>query len=294
MDVSVIMPAYNAEKYIAEAIDSVLAQDFSGSYEILIADDASTDSTPDIIKKYQSEHPNIIKADYRKDNIGANPNSYNLCKSAKGRYLAFIDADDVWLAKDKLQKQFDFLENNEKVGAVCSNAYYIDDKGVSLKHKSDDDEGFISFEEIIVGHKDIFCSSFVCRRDLFMQMADDSKWYIDNGSFNDTVWALWMSYHNLLYRMKSPFSAYRVLKDSACHSSDKEKQVKLSRRYFLKKICFLLTHDYPLDEKMDIISDEYDYIIKNAYYAGEKKVRATKTFKVGKRIKDMVRIIKRK
>ena len=87
---------------------------------------------------------------------------------------------------------------------------------------------------------------------------------------------------------------YRVLDNSACHSTDKKKKDWLAKLYFKEKICFLLTHDYPLDEKMDIISDEYDYIIKNAYYAGEKKVRATKTFKVGKRIKDMVRIIKRK
>ena len=69
-------------------------------------------------------------------------------------------------------------------------------------------------------------------------MAEDSKWYIDNGCFNDTVWAFWLSYNNLLYRMRDPLCKDRVLNDSACHSTDKEQQAFLGKRYYLKKYVF--------------------------------------------------------
>lgn len=292
MDVSIIMPTYNVEKYVGEAIESVLSQVFSGSYELLIADDCSSDSTPDILKSYQAKYPDIIKVIFRKHNIGANPNSYNLCMCASGRYMAFIDADDLWLTTDKLQNQIDFLEKHNGFGAVCSNAYYIDDKGVKSKKASETKEGLISFNEMIYGHNDIFCSSFVCRSNLYRKMADDCTWYIDKGCFNDTVWAFWLSYHNLLYLMQTPFSAYRVLSNSACHSTDKKKQILLGKRYFMKKICFLFQNDYPIEDKMDIISKEYNYIVNNALYEGEMKVRKTKTFKIGKRIKALINIFK--
>lgn len=290
MDVSIIMPTFNAEKYVGAAIESVLSQVFSGSYELLIADDCSSDSTPDILKSYQAKYPDKIKVVFREKNTGANPNSYNLCKSASGRYMAFIDADDLWLTSNKLQNQIDFLEKNNNFGAVCSNAFYIDDKGVKSKKASDIKEGLISFKEMICGHNDIFCSSFVCRSDVYRRMADDCKWYVDKGCFNDTVWAFWLSYNNLLYLMQTPFSAYRVLSDSACRSTDKKKQILLGKRYFMKKMCFLFQNDYPIEDKMEIISQEYNYIVNNALYEGEMKVRTTKTFKIGKRIKSFIKI----
>jgi len=283
MDVSVIMPAYNAEKYIGEAIESVLSQRFSGSYEILIADDASTDSTPDIIRAYQSGHPERIKAIFREKNIGANPNSYDLCLRASGRYLAFLDADDRWVSCDKLQRQFDYLEEHDNVGAVCSNAYYINNHLIGGQRK--EAEGLVPFREMIDGHADIFCSSLVCRKEIYEQMAEDSRWFVDQGCFNDTVWAFWLSYHGLLFRMSEALCSYRVLSDSACHSTDKAKQILLARKYFMKKMAFLFTHEYPLEEKMKIVSQEYDYLRENAFFAGEMKVRNTRTFQTGKLIK---------
>ena len=288
MDVSVIMPAYNAEKYIGEALESVLSQRFSGSYDILIADDASSDSTPEIIKSYQVKFPSLIKAVFRQTNIGANPNSFDLCKCATGQYLAFIDADDIWVTNDKLQRQFDFLESHSSIGAVCSNSYCINDQ--SVETITGGPEGLVTFMEMICGHTDIYCSSLLCKKEVYNHMVEDSKWYIDNGCFNDTVWAFWLSYYNLLYRMRDPLCKYRVLNDSACHSTDKEKQAFLGKRYFLKKLCFLFSHDYPVDVKMEIISNEYDYFWRHAFFEGEMKVRNTKSFKIGKRLKELTNI----
>lgn len=93
--------------------------------------------------------------------------------------------------------------------------------------------------------------------------------------------------------MKEPLSAYRDLRDSACHSTDKERARALRKRYYDKKMYFLITHDFPVADKMDIISQEYDKLFREAYFEGEMKVRNTRTFKAGKRIKEGMRIGKR-
>lgn len=289
MDVSIIIPAYNVEPYIAAAIESVLTQRFSGEYEMVIVDDASTDSTPRILASYQQRYPDRIRSSVREANMGANRNRYDFSLSAEGRYLAFLDADDIWLAKDKLQRQYDFLESHPEVGAVCSNARLIDQQGRGEK-RSEGAEGLVPFEEMILGHADIYCSSLMCRKDVYERMAEDSGWYIANGCFNDTLWAFWLSYHHLLYRMEDSLSAYRVLENSACHSTDAGKMASLAKRYFKQKVCFLFTHEYPLEEKLDILSREYDKLFSEASFAGEMKVRNTKTFKMGKRMKEWMGI----
>lgn len=109
MDVSVIMPAYNAEQYIAMALDSILSQKFNGSYEVLVADDKSSDSTKDIIESYQIRYPLIIKPVFRGKNLGVSKNYFQLTELASGKYLAFCDSDDLWIDENKLQKQVDFL-----------------------------------------------------------------------------------------------------------------------------------------------------------------------------------------
>lgn len=120
IDVSVIMPAYNADKFIRESIDGILNQNFRGSYEILIADDVSSDNTASIISQYQVQYPQLIRAFFNECNLGCSDNSINLCRCAKGKYLAFCDADDVWIDCDKMQKQYDFLESHLDYGMVYS------------------------------------------------------------------------------------------------------------------------------------------------------------------------------
>ena len=91
---------YNHEKYIAEAIDSFLMQKTNFKFEILIHDDASTDRTVDIIKKYQQKYPEIIKPIFQTENQyskGVNKINYkfNFIRS-KGKYIALCEGDDYW------------------------------------------------------------------------------------------------------------------------------------------------------------------------------------------------------
>ncbi|URQ99014.1 glycosyltransferase [Pseudoalteromonas sp. SCSIO 43095] len=107
--VSVIMPAYNAEKYIAQSIDSVVKQSYQ-NWELLITDDRSNDNTQEIVKQY-SNQDSRIKLFVNKENGGAGVARNNSIKQAKGRFIAFLDADDQWLP-EKLIKQIAIMQKN--------------------------------------------------------------------------------------------------------------------------------------------------------------------------------------
>ena len=107
--VSIITPAYNAAEYIAETIESVLAQTYP-KWEMLIVNDCSTDNTATIVQNYVNKD-NRIKLINLKQNSGAAVARNTAIQNAKGRYIAFLDSDDLW-KKEKLQKQLNFMQQN--------------------------------------------------------------------------------------------------------------------------------------------------------------------------------------
>lgn len=120
--ISIVTAAYNCEKYIGHAIESVLSQTFK-DWEMLIVDDMSTDKTADVAQKYAQRDPRIkfIKADKKLYSAGAR----NLATSlAQGKFIAFLDADDSWLPS-KLSTQHDFMVKNNY--ALSFTSYQIID-----------------------------------------------------------------------------------------------------------------------------------------------------------------------
>lgn len=102
--VSVIMPAYNSEEYIRESIESVLVQTYS-NWELLIVDDGSTDKTASIVQEYKD-----IRIHYlHQSNCGVAAARNHGIREARGRYVAFLDSDDLWLP-DKLNRQLQFMK----------------------------------------------------------------------------------------------------------------------------------------------------------------------------------------
>lgn len=115
--VSVLMPAFNAEKYIAQAVDSILQQSFH-HFELIILNDGSTDGTSQIIGGMNDQRIRVIHLDQNQGLVKARN---RLVDEARGKYLAFLDSDDVAMP-DRLQRQVDFLERG---GAdLCGSAYY--------------------------------------------------------------------------------------------------------------------------------------------------------------------------
>jgi len=106
--VSIIMPSYNTGQFIRDTIESVLKQTYS-KWELIIVDDCSTDHTDEVIKPYlQDERIKYLK---NEKNSGAAVSRNYALREAKGKWIAFLDSDDLW-EPDKLQKQISFMEEN--------------------------------------------------------------------------------------------------------------------------------------------------------------------------------------
>ena len=106
--VSIIMPSYNTASFIGESIQSVLAQSYK-DWELIIVDDCSPDNTDEVVKPYLSdERIKYIKNDR---NSGAAVSRNRALREAKGKWIAFLDSDDLWMP-DKLKKQISFMEKN--------------------------------------------------------------------------------------------------------------------------------------------------------------------------------------
>ena len=116
--VSICMITYNHEKYIAQAIEGILMQNFEFQVELVIGEDNSKDNTRKICDDYAKKYPQIIRLLPTAVNLGMMPNFVRTLKECKGKYIALCEGDDYWSDPFKLQKQFDFLEANEDYGLV--------------------------------------------------------------------------------------------------------------------------------------------------------------------------------
>lgn len=122
--VSIIIPAYNTEKYIAETINSVLNQTYK-EWELIVVDDGSTDNTAKIVKAF-CEKDNRIQYFYKENSGVSDTRNYGMEK-AKGEYIVFLDSDDVWL-NIFLEETLSVLKENENIGAVNTNVQFVDYK----------------------------------------------------------------------------------------------------------------------------------------------------------------------
>ena len=134
--VSIIMPAYNCEKFIEQTINSVLNQSHA-NWELIIVDDCSTDDSAKIIKKYAVQDKRIR---YFKNNrnSGAAVSRNKAIEQATGRFFAFLDSDDLW-REDKLKKQIEFMQINN-YAFTCTTYDKIDENNISLNRVINADE----------------------------------------------------------------------------------------------------------------------------------------------------------
>jgi len=119
---TVCLITYNHVSYIEQAIESVLMQKVNFTWELIIADDYSTDGTREIIKKYKEKYSDFIKLILQERNVGAARNWLDLITSPKSKYIAYFEGDDYWTDSLKLQKQIDFLEKHDDFALCFHNA----------------------------------------------------------------------------------------------------------------------------------------------------------------------------
>lgn len=124
---SILVMTYNQERYIKEALDSIKKQNKDFSYEVLIGDDCSSDSTREILRTYDFSNLDNFKIYYRQCNMGVLHNLLDLCNKAEGEYIILLEGDDYWTDPDKLKKQIDFLDRNEEYIAVAHKCLVVDE-----------------------------------------------------------------------------------------------------------------------------------------------------------------------
>lgn len=125
--VSIIMGVYNCADTLQSALDSLFNQTFQ-DFEIIICDDGSRDTSYQIAIQNQLEHPNIVLLQ-NEENLGLNTTLNRCLASAKGRYIARMDGDDISLPT-RLEIEYDFLESHPEYDIVCTSQYHFDDNGI--------------------------------------------------------------------------------------------------------------------------------------------------------------------
>jgi len=123
------MITYNHERFIAQALASVLAQRVNFDYEIVVGEDCSTDGTRDIVMDFYRRNPKRIVPFLRSHNLGVAQNLMAALASCRGQYVALLEGDDYWTRDDKLQKQVDFLDAHPDYAMCCHRAHVLDELG---------------------------------------------------------------------------------------------------------------------------------------------------------------------
>jgi glycosyltransferase involved in cell wall biosynthesis len=147
--VSVIIPNYNYGRYLREAIDSVLNQTYL-NLEIIVVDDGSKDNSKEVLESYGTRIKTIFQ-----QNQGVSAARNNGVALSRGEYLAFLDADDLWLPR-KLERQLELFSRDQEIGLVHVGMEEIDEDGNTLSNLEDGMEGWISVEMLLFNKPTIF------------------------------------------------------------------------------------------------------------------------------------------
>uniref|UniRef100_A0A831U039 Glycosyltransferase n=1 Tax=Geobacter metallireducens TaxID=28232 RepID=A0A831U039_GEOME len=175
--VSVLIITYNHEEYVAQAIESVLAQRADFDWEVVVGEDCSTDRTRDILLKYRDQFPERIRLLMPGKNQGMMANFMATYAACRCEYVALLEGDDFWTSPLKLQKQVDFLEANANVAACFHNVRVVHEPA------TEKDELFLrkipkpilSLEDVVTSFCIPTCSAMF-RRSLVPELP---SWFLD-------------------------------------------------------------------------------------------------------------------
>lgn len=223
--VSVVMIAYNQERYIAEAIKGVVRQRVDFPVELIIMDDASTDSTPQIIAEWQARYPNIVKSFRNERNLGIQGNYLAAFARCTGKYLAMCDADDYWFHRRKLSLQVKYMEAHPGCAVTFHRVvnYYEDNGTLSLSNggqKSDIDIVSLSRGNPITN------MSVMYRREL-VDLTHLPSWMHEEKLTDYTMHLLYAAHGDIHY-FKRPMGVYRQFAGATWSMAGRYERLKMS------------------------------------------------------------------
>lgn len=225
--VAVFCMAYNHEEYIKQALDGFVMQKLDCNYRIYIHDDASTDNTQKIIKEYEKKYPNIIKGIYEKENQmskGVDIFLKIVLPLIKEKYIAVCEGDDFWTDKYKLQKQYNFMENNNEYNMCSHAANVLDGNKIIRKIAPLDRNGILTTNMIIEkGGGIVATNSLFFKREMFNNIPG----FYNNFPYDYTL-EIFGSLKNGLYYISEIMSTYRYCSNGSWSESmlkNKEKMI---------------------------------------------------------------------
>lgn len=211
--VSVITPVYNVEKFIDRTLGSMLAQSYK-DLEIVLVDDCSKDKSAKIIAGYAAKYPNIVYHKQEK-NQGAAVARNTALKLAKGRYVAFLDSDDMW-CEGKLEKQLAFMKHKD-AAITCTAMNTIDEEDKPLNTLREVNEN-ISYK-FLLKNTMIATSTVLIDRN----KTGDFQMPLRRGGQDYATWLMLMRNGTICYGLNEVLSRYRVMSESL--SSNKWKSI---------------------------------------------------------------------
>ncbi|MCM3903809.1 MAG: glycosyltransferase [Pyrinomonadaceae bacterium] len=208
--VDIIMPTYNHEKFIVEAIDSVLAQKTGFAYRLIVADDCSTDETQAIVRHYAGKYPDKVEFVFSAQNLGPlhrDRVSVKLLNQCTAKYVTILEGDDYWTDPYKLQKQVDFLERHTECSVCFHNAemFYDDGSQPSMNLRPDDQKEISTVEDVIAGMVPIPCT--VLFRNNLLGELPECFYQVTNA---DWMMSVLLAEHGHIGYINEVMAAYRM------------------------------------------------------------------------------------
>lgn len=203
--VSVFMVTYNHEKFISQAIESVMMQKTSFPFELVIGEDCSTDNTRNICLYYKNKFPDKIKLFLSDKNLGVKENCKQTLSYCDGDYVAWLEGDDYWIDENKLQLQVEFLEKNNEYALCFHREAIVDEKNKEMEDK------WKRKIKAVSSIKDICRGNFICSNTVVFRNYNK---FIQTFSIDSVIldWPLWviLADKGKIGFIDKTMSAYRV------------------------------------------------------------------------------------
>jgi glycosyltransferase involved in cell wall biosynthesis len=247
--VSVCLISYNQANYIEKAMDGILMQDLSLPWEIVIADDCSTDGTKEILQRYFERYPDKIRILPRTTNWGPGPNFVDLLLQAKGKYIAYLEGDDYWCDPSKLSQQVAYMEANTSV-ALTWHGYHIIDEHDRITKSDAHNESKLNFTADEFKKINSIKSLTICFRNVIREFPSN---YLDCPNGDTYLYTLIGQHGGAHFIPSIQPSCYRVHSGGTWSQIQQIKKDKKAIQSFscmaayLNEIADLSTRDYYLD-----------------------------------------------
>ena len=230
--VTICCITYNHETYIHETIEGFLSQKTNFPIQIIIHDDASTDNTAKVIKKYAEKHPEIIVPILQKENQwskGISPSQKYVWPRVKSKFMALCEGDDFWIDPLKLQKQVDFLENNLDYGLVYTQTKIFNQQKNKLGDRKSPTE---MHPKGMLYYNPIPTVTTVFKTELMRSFLQEEMERINSWPMKDYPMWIWMYYNSKIHYLKEVTAVYRILESSVSHFINGNKRMDFMESSF--------------------------------------------------------------